>query len=68
MCYNCESKKGGGKMLILEKIEKAAKLYPTDIAFKSRSGEITYRELWEQSDKLASYIKKKAAGDNAEVL
>lgn len=42
---------------VLEKIECFAKNAPHRIAFKSASGEITYRQLWEKARKLSEKIQ-----------
>ena len=40
--------------MILDRIEKAAGDFPERIAVHSLQGEMTYGDLWDKSDRLAS--------------
>lgn len=55
-------------MNILERIEGCADSLGQRTAFKSRTGEMTYGELWERSGRLASYIERQAGGDRKPVM
>ena len=54
-------------MDILKKICDWAVTCPNRIAVKSRSGEITYKELWRYSDHLADWLLKNTDGDRSPV-
>lgn len=50
-------------MNIIERLEQIATETPNKIAFSSRFGKITYKELWNASGRLASWIDR-TQGDN----
>ena len=52
-------------MDVIEEIRKQALENGDRIAFVSRAGKLTYRELWEKSGRLAGYIEQRM-GDNKE--
>ena len=54
---------GGSGIEILKRIENSYNKNPEKIAFHSRAGEITYKNLWEKSDKLAAWIVEKKSDD-----
>ena len=41
---------------VIERIERIAAAYPERTAFKSRAGEMTYRQLWERSQQIAAAL------------
>ncbi|MCI2062252.1 MAG: D-alanine--poly(phosphoribitol) ligase subunit DltA [Eubacteriaceae bacterium] len=45
--------------MILDRIEKAAGNFPERIAVHSLRGEMTYGDLWDKSDRLASWLNEK---------
>ena len=55
-------------MDILKKIEEYAASQGNRPAFRSRSGEISYAELWERSGRLASMIENLMYGNNDPVI
>ena len=52
------------KNSVLEIIEKIAEIYPERIAVQSSGDTITYRQLWQQSDKIAANLQSKSTHDN----
>lgn len=55
-------------MDILKRIEEYADTHGDRTAFRSRDGEISYRELWERSGRLASMIENLMYGNNDPVI
>ena len=54
-------------MEIIEEIRRQASLNGDRIAYISRAGELTYRELWEKSGRLARYIEQRM-GENKDPI
>ena len=54
-------------MEIIEEIRRQANLNGDRNAFVSRAGELTYRELWEKSGRLAGYIERRM-GENKDPI
>lgn len=56
------------KMNVIERLENVARENSGKTAFESVAGKITYGELWDRSDRLASWIDKKQGGDKTPVV
>ena len=56
------------KNSVLEIIEKIAERYPERIAVQSSGDTITYRQLWQQSDKIAANLQSKLQDDKRPVM
>lgn len=61
----CEKGEGGTEMKnsVLGVIESVAKLNEKRLALKSTSGELTYGQLWEQSENLAAWLIENSNND-----
>ena len=55
-------------MNVIERLENVARENSGKTAFESVAGKITYGELWDRSDRLASWIDKKQGGDKTPVV
>ncbi|MGN0709584.1 MAG: AMP-binding protein, partial [Anaerovoracaceae bacterium] len=55
-------------MNVLENIKFAAEHFGKSPAFHSRSGEITYGELWEKSDAIAHFLTEELGDDRTPVI
>lgn len=55
-------------MELIEEIRRQACLNGDRLAFISRAGELTYRELWEKSGRLAGYIEQKMGENKTPVM
>ena len=53
---------------VIERIERIAAAYPERTAFKSRAGEMTYRQLWERSQQIAAALAERLARDERPVM
>ena len=55
-------------MNVIERLENVARENSGKTAFESVAGKVTYGELWDRSDRLASWIDKKQNGDKTPVV
>ncbi|MBS4175320.1 D-alanine--poly(phosphoribitol) ligase subunit DltA [Bacillus sp. FJAT-49736] len=55
-------------MNIIKSVQQLAVMYPDRSAFINRDDSVTYGELWDQSNRLATYIKKHAEQQRSPII